>query len=60
MSAITGDDERAMAAAIDLAETIRDRATGRTREEAERLAVLVAYAREHPQERRILGVPMRR
>jgi len=56
MSAITSNDAHGIDAAIEIAEAIRDRSSGRTHEEASRLAVLAAYARDNPQPPRIFGV----
>jgi hypothetical protein len=56
MTAIASNDARGLDVAIELAEAIRDRTERRTREEASKLAVLAAYARDHPQPSRIFGV----
>jgi len=50
------NDQHGLEEAILVAEAIRDRAKGRTREEASRLAAFCAYSRDHPQPRRWFGL----
>ena len=50
-----GNDQKGLDEAIAVAEAIRDRSRGRTREEASRLAAFCAYARDNPQPRRLFG-----
>ena len=50
------NDRQGLDEAIVVAESIRDRSKGRTREEASRLAAFCAYSRDHPQPRRWFGV----
>jgi hypothetical protein len=50
------NDPRGLDEAIVVAEAIRDRAKGRTRGEAARLAAFCAYSRDHPQPRRWFGL----
>jgi len=50
------NDRRGLDEVIHVAEAIHDRAKGRTREEASRLADFCAYARDNPQPRRWFGL----
>ena len=50
------NDQEGLDKAIVVAEAIRDRSTGRTREEASRLAAFCAYSRDNPQPRRWFGL----
>ena len=50
------NDQQGLDETIVVAEAIRDRSTGRTHEEASRLAVFCAYSRDNPQPRRWFGL----
>jgi hypothetical protein len=50
------NDQHGLEEAILVAEAIRDRSKGRTREEASRLAAFCAYSCDHPQPRRWFGL----
>ena len=56
ISSVANYDQRRIDDAIELAEAIRDRSSGRAREQAEELAAYAAYARDHPQPPHIFGV----
>ena len=51
-----GNDRQGLDEAIVVAEAIRDRSKGRTREEASRLIAFCAYSRDNPQPRRWFGL----
>lgn len=53
---ISSNDREGVDELIGLAEAIRDRSEGRTRQEASTLAAYCAYARDNPQPSRIFGV----
>ena len=50
------NDREGLAEVIDLAEAIRDRSQGRTREDASSLAAYCACARDNPQPPRLFGL----
>ena len=50
------NDRQGLDEAILVAEAIRDRSKGRTREEASRLATFCTYSRDNPQPRRWFGL----
>jgi hypothetical protein len=50
------NDGHGLDEAIVVAEAIRDRAKGRTHEEASKLAAFCAYSRDNPQPRRWFGL----
>ncbi len=51
------NDHEGLDEAIVVAQAIRDRSKGRTREEASTLAAFCAYSRDNPQPRRWFGLP---
>ena len=59
ISSVTHGDQHRIDDAIELAGAIRDRSTGRAREQAAELAAYVAYARDNPQPQRLFGLTRR-
>ena len=52
----SSNDREGLEEVIDLAQAIRDRSQGRTREDASTLAAYCAGARDHPQPPRLFGL----